>query len=120
MPGDLLDNSLKTFIISISSVVPAQKRGLNSEVMGASCAGGVTYKGAFLLRELLRVTAVLSRDLGSHSVAVNTFTKKPSRSSCVVTLFLHSHFGVNAQVWRAEAFQSVCQGTFHYFLSQLC
>lgn len=30
-------------------MVPAQKRGLNSEVMGASCAGGVTYKGAFLL-----------------------------------------------------------------------
>lgn len=55
--GELLDNSLKTFNFFISSVVPVQKRGLNSEAMGASC---VTYKEAFSLRELLRVTVLLS------------------------------------------------------------
>lgn len=58
--GDLFDNSLKTFNVIISSVVPAQKRGLSSEVRGASCVGGMTYKAAFLLRELLRVTVLLS------------------------------------------------------------
>lgn len=56
VPGDLLDKSLKTFSIFISSVILAQKRGLNSEVMKASFVGGMTYKGAFLLQELLRMT----------------------------------------------------------------
>lgn len=56
VPGDLLDKSLKTFSIFISSVILAQKRGFNFEVMEASFVGSMTYKGTFLLQELFRMT----------------------------------------------------------------
>lgn len=42
--GDLLGNYLKTFSIFVSSEVPAQKTGLDSEVMEASCVGVILYK----------------------------------------------------------------------------
>lgn len=88
--ADLLGNYLKTSHTFVSSEVPAQKTRLNSEVMEASCVGVILYKWAFSLWELLRAAVLLTWDLGSHSMAVNTFTKKSSWSSCVVTLF-HTH-----------------------------